>query len=96
MGEILRKLGFLSSDSLSLALANQFGAEHIDLDHLEPNPEYATMVPETMARRLNVLPFSRTGAELLLAMGNIYDIEAISEVEALTRLRVKVRGAGSS
>jgi type IV pilus assembly protein PilB len=81
LGEILRKLGFLSSDGLSLALANQFGAEHIDLDHLEPNPEYAAMVPEYMARERHVVPVRLENGVLTVAMANIYDVVTISEIE---------------
>jgi type IV pilus assembly protein PilB len=81
LGEILRKLGFLSSDGLSLALANQFGAEHIDLDHLEANPEYAAMVSETMARERHVVPVHLENGVLTVAMANIYDVVTISEIE---------------
>ncbi len=81
LGEILHKLGFLSSDGLSLALANQFGAEHIDLDHLEPNGEYAAMVPENMARELHVVPVHLGNGVLTVAMANIYDVVTISEIE---------------
>jgi type II secretory ATPase GspE/PulE/Tfp pilus assembly ATPase PilB-like protein len=94
LGEILRKLGFLSSDSLSLALANQFGAEHIDLDHLEPNPEYATMVPETMARERHVVPVHFENGIFTVAMVNIYDVATISEIES--RNNVTVHAVSSS
>jgi type IV pilus assembly protein PilB len=94
LGEILRKLGFLSSDGLSLALANQFGAEHIDLDHLEPNREYASMVPETMARERHVVPVHLENGVLTVAMANIYDVITISEIE--NRNNVSVHAVSSS
>jgi type IV pilus assembly protein PilB len=81
LGEILRKLGFLSSESLSLALANQFGAEHIDLDHLESDVDYAGMVPEAMARERHVVPVQLEDKVLTVAMANIYDVATISEIE---------------
>jgi type IV pilus assembly protein PilB len=81
LGEILRKLGFLSSESLSLALANQFGAEHIDLDHLESDVDYAGMVPEAMARARHVVPVQLIDNVLTVAMANIYDVATISEIE---------------
>jgi type IV pilus assembly protein PilB len=94
LGEILRKLGFLSSDGLSLALANQFGAEHIDLDYLEPNREYASMVPETMARERHVVPVHLENGVLTVAMANIYDVITISEIE--NRNNVSVHAVSSS
>ena len=93
LGEILTQLGLLTPQTLSAILAEQGGVSYVDLAELKIPDEVLALVPETMARRLVVLPISRTGQDLLLVMGNIYDIEAISEVEALTRLRVKVRGA---
>jgi type IV pilus assembly protein PilB len=93
LGEILTQLGLVTPQTLSAVLAEQGGVTYVDLADLEIPGEVLGLVPETMARRLVVLPLSRTGQELLLVMGNIYDIEAISEVESLTRLRVKVRGA---
>jgi len=94
LGEILRKLGFLSSESLSLALANQFGAEHIDLDALEPNTEYASLVPESMARERHVVPVRLEGSILTVAMANIYDVATISEIE--NRSNITVHAVSSS
>jgi type IV pilus assembly protein PilB len=88
LGEILSKLGFLSSDGLSLALANQFGTEHIDLDHLEANPDYASMVPETMARERHVVPVHLENGVLTVAMANIYDVVTISEIESRNNVSV--------
>ena len=93
LGEILTQLGLLTPQILSAVLAEQGGVTYVDLSDLEIKPEVMALVPESVARRLNVLPLSREGEELLLVMGNIYDIEAISEVESLARVRVKVRGA---
>jgi len=93
LGEILTQLGLVTPQTLSAVLAEQGGVTYVDLAEQEISGEVLALVPETMARRLVVLPLSRSGGDLLLAMGNIYDIQAISEVEALTRLRVKVRGA---
>jgi type IV pilus assembly protein PilB len=93
LGEILTQLGLLTPQMLSAVLAEQGGVNYIDLADAEILPEVTALVPESMARRLNVLPISKDGDGLLLAMGNIYDIQAISEVESMARLRVRVVGA---
>lgn len=94
LGDILRKLGFLSSENLSLALANQFGAEHIDLDHLVTNPDYARMVPENIAHEQHVVPVHFENGVLTVAMVNIYDVATISEIE--NRNNVIVHAVSSS
>jgi type IV pilus assembly protein PilB len=94
LGEILIKLGFVSPESLSLALANQFGTEHIDLDRLQVTPECLATVPENMARERKVLPVSLENGQLTLALSNIYDVVTISEIES--RNNVMVRALSSS
>jgi type IV pilus assembly protein PilB len=93
LGEILTQLGLVTAQTLSAVLAEQGGVTYVDLSELDIQPEVMALVPESVARRLNVLPISREGNELLLAMGNIYDIEALSEVESLAKMRVRVLGA---
>jgi type IV pilus assembly protein PilB len=94
LGEILRKLGFLSSDGLSLALANQFGVEHVDLDRLQADPACIAMIPESVARDRHVIPVSLENGVLTLAMSNIYDMVTISEIES--RNNVIVHAVSSS
>jgi len=74
-------------------LAEQGGVSYVELSEIDIAPEVLSLVHESVARRLTVLPLSQENDELLVAMGNIYDIDAISELEGLTRLRVKVKGA---
>jgi len=93
LGEILTQLGLVTAQTISAVLAEQGGVSYVDLTELDIPGDVLALVPETLARRLVVLPLARSGNELLLAMGNIYDVQAISEVEAATRARVKVRGA---
>lgn len=93
LGEILVQLGLVTQQMLSAALAYQGGVTYVDLSDTDIPQECLARVPEELARRLNLVPLRMEGADLVLAMGNIYDIEAIGEVEALTRLRVRVTGA---
>jgi len=93
LGEILTMLGFVTSQMLSSALAEQGGVQFVELADRIITPDALSVVPETLARRLDVIPLDIQGQELTLAMANIYDIEAITEIETLTRLRVKVVGA---
>jgi len=93
LGEILAQLGFVTPQSLSAALAEQGGVQFVEIGDRFIPPEVVALVPEAIARRMLVLPLETSGQELTLAMVNIYDIEALTEVEMLTRMRVKVVGA---
>ena len=93
LGEILIQLGLVTRQAISSVLAEQGGVTYLDLGETDIAPEALVLVPEAMARRLNVLPINLEGSALVLAMANIYDVEALGEVEALTRRRVRVVGA---
>jgi len=93
LGEILTQLGLVTAQTLSAVLAEQGGVNYVQLEEVDISAEALHLIPETLARRLTVIPLSLSGRELLLAMGNIYDIEAISEIESATRMSVKVTGA---
>jgi type IV pilus assembly protein PilB len=93
LGEILAQLGLVTPQTLSAVLAEQGGVTYVDLSDVEVPPDLLALVPEVVARRLTVVPLRREGDLLHVAMGNIYNIQAISELETLTQLRVKVSGA---
>ncbi|MBI3130571.1 MAG: type II/IV secretion system protein [Acidobacteria bacterium] len=93
LGEIITQLGLVTPQMLSAVLAEQGGVRYVDLGDLDIPPAALALVPEEMARRLNVVPLSLEGDVLTLAMANIYDIEALGEVEAYTRRPVEVSGA---
>jgi type IV pilus assembly protein PilB len=93
LGEILTQLGLVSPQMLSVALAEQGGVRYVDLGDVTVTAEALALVPEEMARRLNVVPLALEGDRLTLAMANIYDIEVLGEVEARTRCSVEVTGA---
>jgi type IV pilus assembly protein PilB len=90
LGETLIHLGYLTSRGLAEALAEQGGVPFTDLADVTIPQDVLALVPEPMASRLKVLPLGRQGQELFLAMANIFDRDALAEVEGQTRLRVKV------
>ena len=90
LGEILLQLGYVLPQGLARVLAEQGGVSFRELSPVSLPPSLATLIPEAMARRLNILPLERKGQDLLVAMANIYDLDAIAEMEKHTQLRVSV------
>jgi len=93
LGEILTQLGLVTHQSIASVLAEQGGVTFLDLTEADITPAALALLPEPLARRLSVLPVALEDGVLVLAMANIYDVEALGEVEALTRRRVRVVGA---
>ena len=90
LGETLLQLGFLAAPDLAGVLAEQGGVPFLDREAFRIEPEAVALLPESLARRLRVLPLDRSGRELRVAMADIFDLDAVAEVEGHTLLRVRV------
>jgi type IV pilus assembly protein PilB len=93
LGETLLHLGYLTSASLAQTLADQGGVPFVELAEAAISEETLALVPEALARRLRVLPVQSDGMELTLAMANIFDLDAIAEIEKHTGLPARVVAA---
>jgi general secretion pathway protein E len=56
---------------------------------ITPEPEAIKLIPEVMARRLNVIPLSITNNTLTVIMADPTDIFALEAIAANTKMRVK-------
>jgi type IV pilus assembly protein PilB len=90
LGEILLHLGYITPRALAEVLADQGGVPFQELADVVIPPEVLALVPEATARRLKVLPLGRKGRDLQVAMANIFDLDALAELETLTQLRLAV------
>ena len=78
----------VKSVDMTLALAEYLNMPPMTLANFLPDPQLVDLIPrETMARRL-VVPMSRLGRNLTLAMGDPFDLMAIDEIGTLTGLHV--------
>jgi general secretion pathway protein E len=59
---------------------------------LIPDVEALKLIPEVMARRLNVIPISVTNNTLTLMMADPTDVFALEAIQANTKMRVKAIG----
>jgi type IV pilus assembly protein PilB len=90
LGEILLHMGYITPRALAEVLADQGGVPFQELADVSIPPEVLALVPEATARRLKVLPLGRKGHDLQVAMANIFDLDALAELETLTQLRLAV------
>jgi type IV pilus assembly protein PilB len=70
LGEVLVELGYVTTQQIAGAVAEQCELELIDLDASEVEPDAVTLLPETLARRYQALPIRREGDRLLLAIAD--------------------------
>ncbi len=96
LGEILVNLGFITRDALATALASQSEVEAVDVKNIKVREDVLKLIPEEVAKRLKVFPFDSDDNTIYVAMANVFDLRAISELEKLTGKYVKVYSAPES
>jgi type IV pilus assembly protein PilB len=88
LGSVLVKLNFVTEEKLIAFLSRQYGIQSITLSQLDIDPEVLKLVPEQIARKYEVLPVTRQGNQLTLAMGDPTNVFALDDVGFMTNLQV--------
>ncbi len=89
VGSLLVKLGHLSEYDLVEALAQHFGVPAIGLDGIEIDEVVIKIVPADIARKYTILPVSKAGATITLAMIDPTNVFAMDDVKFMTGYRVE-------
>jgi len=88
LGFSLVKLGLISDDMITAVLSRQYGIPSVNLDLFSIDPTVLSLIPEEVAQKHSVLPLSRVGATLTLAMVDPTNVFAIDDVKFMTGLNV--------
>ncbi len=89
VGSLLVKLAYLSENDLVEALAQHFGVPAIGLDGIDVDEVVIRIVPADIARKYTILPVSKAGATLTLAMIDPTNVFAMDDVKFMTGYRVE-------
>ncbi len=89
LGYNLTKLGYITEKDLTAFLSRQYGIPTIDLATQEIDREIIKLIPEDVAQKYQVIPISRTGSTLVVAMADPSNIFAIDDIKFLTGYNVE-------
>lgn len=89
LGFNLTKLGYITEKDLTAFLSRQYGIPTIDLATHELDHEIVKLIPEDVAQKYQVVPISRTGSTLVVAMADPSNIFAIDDIKFLTGYNVE-------
>ena len=89
LGQILIQLGFVTEEEIALALTAQYGFPYLPLDNYEIDGGVTALIPEQLARQYCLIPIDRIGNALTLAMADPSNVQAIEDVELLTKCVVQ-------
>jgi type IV pilus assembly protein PilB len=88
LGSVLLKLNFVQEEQLIGFLSKQYGIPSITLSQLDIDPDVLRLVPDSIAKKYEVLPVKRTGTQLTLAMADPTNVFALDDVAFMTNLQV--------
>jgi type IV pilus assembly protein PilB len=85
----LSKLGFISDGEITNFLSSQYKLPSINLDEYEIEPEIIKLVSKEICEKHRILPVSRSGSSLIVAMADPTNLNATDDVKFLTGLNVE-------
>src|SRR5215468_10358425 len=89
LGFNLVKLGLVSDDMITAVLSRQYGIPSVNLDLFHIEESVLRLIPQDVAQKYSVLPLSRVGATLTLAMVDPTNVFAMDDVKFMTGLNVE-------
>jgi type IV pilus assembly protein PilB len=89
LGFNLVKLGLISDDMITAVLSRHYGIPSVNLDLFTIDASVLNLIPQEVTQKHSVLPLSRVGATLTLAMVDPTNVFAIDDVKFMTGLNVE-------
>ena len=89
LGANLVKLGFVKDEEITALLSKQYGVPSIALNQFEIDAAVIKLVPAETARKYQIVPLSRAGATLTIAMTDPTNVFAMDDVKFMTGYNVE-------
>jgi type IV pilus assembly protein PilB len=88
LGANLVKMGYVKDEEITALLSKQYGVPSIALNQFEIDPAVIKLVPPETARKYQIVPLSRAGATLTIAMTDPTNVFAMDDVKFMTGYNV--------
>src|ERR1043166_479119 len=89
LGFNLIKLGFVKDEEITALLSKQYGVPSIALAQFEIDPAIVKLVPAETAQKYQIVPLSRAGATLTIAMTDPTNVFAMDDIKFMTGYNVE-------
>jgi type IV pilus assembly protein PilB len=89
LGSNLVKLGFISDDVITAVLSRQYGVPSINLELFQIEDETINLISQEVALKYSVLPISKVGSTLTMAMADPTNVFAMDDIKFMTGLNVE-------
>src|SRR5438128_9097532 len=89
LGYNLVKMGFVKDEQVTALLSKQYGVPAINLAQFKIDPTIVKLVPTETARKYQVIPLSRSGSTLTIAMTDPINVFAMDDIKFMTGYTVE-------
>src|SRR5438045_2671101 len=89
LGYNLVKLGFVKDEEITALLSKQYGVPSINLTQFEIDPAVIKLIPSETANKYQIVPLSRAGATLTIAMTDPTNVFAMDDIKFMTGYNVE-------
>ena len=89
LGYALAKLGYISDNEITNFLSTQYRVPAVNLDEYEIDPEMTKLVSKEVCEKHKIIPLSRSGSALVVAMADPTNLHAIDDIKFLTGFNVE-------
>jgi type IV pilus assembly protein PilB len=89
LGHCLIKLGFVTDDEITAILSRQYGVPSINLSFFDVDPSVIRLIPVETAQKYQILPLSRVGNTLTLAMIDPTNVFAMDDIKFMTGFNIE-------
>jgi type IV pilus assembly protein PilB len=89
LGATLAKLGYISDGEITNFLSAQYRVPAINLDEYEIDQDVLKLVSKDVCDKHKIIPVSRAGSSLIMAMADPTNLHAIDDIKFLTGFNVE-------
>src|SRR5918996_5124479 len=89
LGFNLVKLGFVKDEEITALLSKQYGVPSINLSQFEIDSAVIKLIPPDTAQKYQIIPLSRSGATLTIAITDPTNVFAMDDIKFMTGYNVE-------
>src|SRR5437868_5047583 len=89
LGQNLVKMGLVKDEEITALLSRQYGVPSINLTQFEIDPSVIKLIPSDTAQKYQIVPLSRAGATLTIAMTDPTNVFAMDDIKFMTGYNVE-------
>src|SRR5213075_2875482 len=89
LGYNLVKMGFVKDEEITALLSRQYGVPSINLSQFDIDSGIIKLIPPDTAQKYQIVPLSRSGATLTIAMTDPTNVFAMDDIKFMTGYNVE-------